>query len=212
MKKIVWGIIILILIAGGMWFVTRGKKVLPNPALTTYNNSNLGISFTYPKILSASTTDESVTLHHEVAFAHHNFCDFKGESASSTANLTDFDVTFHIADGSLIDTMRAENPEIPQENFINGAIVPSPGFIDPYSVGNLNGFKLSESAEGCGQVVYFLSLSSARTLVVKQALITVFTGTIDPVTQANARAVPGVITPDSSDQIFTSILKTLKAQ
>jgi hypothetical protein len=48
--------------------------------------------------------------------------------------------------------------------------------------------------------------------VVKQELITVFTGTIDPVVAANARAVPGVITPDSEGQIFTSILKTLKAQ
>jgi len=212
MKKIIWAIIILIVIAGAVWFMTRGKKVAPDPTVTTYKNSNLGISFTYPKVLSASTTDSDVTLHHEVSFEHHNFCDFKGDTATSTKNLIDFDVAFHMSDESLIDTMRSENPEIPAENFASGTVVPSTGFIDPYSVGNFSGFKLSESAEGCGNITYFLSLSSTQTLVAKQKLVTVFTGAIDPVTEAAARAVPGIIVPDSANQILTSVLKSFKAQ
>lgn len=212
MKRIIWGIIIVLLVVGGIWFVTRGKKAPTNTSITTYNNSTVGISFSYPKIFAASTTDSTVTLHHEVAFTHHDFCDFKGEGTTTSATLTDFNVTLHTDDLGLAETMKTESPYIPAENFVNGEVIPSPGFIDIATTTNYSGFKIFEGAEGCGQTIYYLKISGNKTLVVIDDLITVFTGAIDPNVENAALAVPGAINKNNHDQILSSVLNTIKVQ
>ncbi len=190
-------IIILVLIVGGVWFSKSKNVAVVDKTIAFYNNSSLGISFTYPKILTASTTSGVITLHHEVPFVHHDYCDFKGEIDTTINTLTDFDVKFFVQNRGLVETMKTVSPYIPQENFIDDAVIESPGFIDKYSAGKLNGYKIFEGAEGCGQTTYYFPISDTKTLVVQEALVTVFTGAINK---------------EKSAEIFDSILVSLKVQ
>jgi len=175
----------------------------------TYKSTDLGISFTYPKILSASTTPQMITLHHQVPFSHVDYCDFKGDGTQKIPTLTDFHVSFHVSNKNLAETVKQESPYIPEENFVNGNVVPSPGFIDPVKTDNLSGFKIFEGAEGCGHVIYYLSGGSNKTLVIIRDWITVFSGVIDTENMAAAEAVPGVLNKAKEEEIFNSILNSL---
>jgi len=197
---------------GGIWYAQKTRGVPADPNIATYKNSSLGISFTYPKILSANTINGVITLHHEVPFTHHDYCDFKGEGDTTINTLTDFNVTFHISDKNLVDTMKTESPYIPEENFVNGNVVASPGFIDSYTSGGFSGYAIFEGAEGCGFTTYYFPVSSDKTLVVRQDFITVFTGAIDVENMKAAEAVPGVINRETEKSYLESIFKTLKIQ
>ncbi len=210
MKKIV-PIILIVLIISGIWFYTSSKKIPVNPDISSYRNTNLGISFKYPKILTVKGSNSSITIHHEVPFEHHDFCDFKGEATTTIKNLTDFNVELHIVSKGLVDTMKSESPYIPEENFLNNTVVPSPGFIDPVSYGDLKGFSIFEGAEGCGHTIYYLSINSNKTLVIVNDFITIFSGAIDTENMAKAEAVPGVINKAKAEEIFNKIVMTLVA-
>ncbi len=212
MKKTSIFIILIVIIVGGFWILKNKPKTPLDKSLFVYNNPNVGVSFSYPKILSASTTENTVTIHHSVPFTHHDYCDFKGEIDTTIDNLSDFNVSFHTEDLSLIQTMKKLSSYIPQENFVNDTIVVSPGFIDSFSVGKLNGYKIFEGAEGCGQTTYYFPVSNSKTLVVKEALVTVFTGAIDTENMSKALAVPRVINKQKSEEILNSILNTIKVK
>lgn len=202
----------MLVVGLGLWLLTRGEATPVDTTVATYRNTNIGITFTYPKILTVTSSSDIITVHHEVPFTHHDYCDFKGEIDTTIPTLTDLDVKFHIVSKNVVDTMKAETPYIPSENFVNGTVVVSPGFIDSYSVGDLKGYKIFEGAEGCGQITYYFPITNTKTLVAKQELVTVFTGAIDVEDEAKAQAVPGVLNNEKATQIFESILKTLKVQ
>lgn len=211
MKKIYLVIIILVVVALGVYYIKSNKNPIDD-SIKTYRNSNVGLTFVYPKILFASTTSDTVRIHHEVPFDHHDFCDFKGENNTTIPTLTDFNVTFHISEASLIETMKTESPYLPNESFVNDEVVVSPGFIDTYEVGTLKGYRIFEGAEGCGKTTYYFPISKSKTLVVQQDLITIFTGAIDTANKERAEAVPGVLNKERAEQVFESILKTLIVQ
>lgn len=212
MKKILIIIGFLVLVSIGVFYTTKSSKKAPDPELKAFKNSSLGISFAYPKIITASTTKESVILFHEVPFVHTDYCDFKGDGKNKINTLTDFKLSFHVSSKNIIETIKAESPYIPEENFVNGEIVPSPGFIDTYNNGTLKGFSIFEGAEGCGHTIYYLEVSDKKTLVVTNEFITVFSGAIDTEHMSEAMQVPGVINKEKAVQIFDSILKTVNVQ
>lgn len=212
MKKALSVIIILALIGGVFWLNQKNKKAPAENLNTAYRSTRLGIFFTYPKILTASTTSEKVTLHHSVPFTHHDYCDFKGEGTTTIDTLTDFNVDFYTTEKGLVDSMKSESPYIPQENFINGEVVESSGFIDKYTVGKLNGFKIFEGAEGCGRTIYYFPISNKKTLIVTEELVTVFTGAIDTENKEKAEAVEGVINREKETEILEAVLKTIEVR
>lgn len=214
MKKLVLPVIILaLLVWAGMWYAKKEKVVTPPTTTTTYSSPGLGISFTYPKSLSASTTANTVRLHHEVPFEHHDYCDFKGEGTTTVPTLTDFEVKMSVSYKNLVDTMKTESPYIPAENFVNGTVVESPGFIDSVTFGSSKekGYKIFEGAEGCGFTVYYLPLGSNKTLVLKDTFVTVFSGAIDVNEEVRAMETEGVISKRNHDEILNSILQSVKA-
>lgn len=212
MKTSITVIIILALAAVGIYFYKYRAQPVSTPATTTqYTNPAAGVSFTYPKTLTASTTGSTVALHHDIPFAHADFCDFKGD-APMQDTLTDFHVAMHVENLGLVDAMKKNSPYIPQENFVGDTVVASPGFIDPYTVGSLQGYMMFEGVEGCGRTLYYLPLSSNRTLVVDRELVTVFSGAINSQVQQQVLAVPGVITKEKADEILKNILVSLKTQ
>ncbi len=212
MKKF-YAIIFLIIIGIVGFLYLKKQNVTPAVSDTkTYRNSNLGISFDYPKTLTPSSIGQNVVLHHEVPFTHHDFCDFRGESTSTIDTLTDFNVTFNVVNKNVIGAMKDKSPYIPEENFVNGEIVPSPGFIDAYQNGNLSGYKIFEGAEGCGHTIYYLKVTDQKTLVVIDDLITVFTGAITADIENAAKAVPDVLDREKAEAVFEEVLSTVSVQ
>jgi hypothetical protein len=219
MKKLAFAIVVIALIGGGLWYVKHHRTVKVVSTTATYKNMETGISFVYPKILTVTNTDDTndngtVTIHHEIPFTHNDYCNFKGDangtdSATSTSALTDFNVTMHADNLNLVDTIHTESPYIPAANFVDDQVISSPGFIDAVTIGKLSGYVVTEGAEGCGQKIYFLSISGSKTLVVTDDIITVFTGAIDPSQATAALAVPGVISNTEHDTILKSILQSV---
>lgn len=212
MKKTL-ALILVILVASLGYFYFIKKEKAPAPSNTkTYRNSTLGLSFIYPNMLTASTTGSSVVVHHEVPFEHPDYCDFRGDNAGTQKNLTDFNIAISLSDKDIVETIKQKSPYISPENFVNGKVVTSPGFIDEVVIGNLSGYKIIEGVEGCGHTTYFFKISDNKTLVVVSDMITIFTGAIPEETASRAKAVPGIITSEEADQILKSIISTLKAR
>jgi hypothetical protein len=211
MKKSVLIFLVVILAGSGIWYF-KVHKQSGNPDNASYRDENIGIAFIYPKTLKVTATADTITIRHDVPFEHHDYCDFKGEATTTVPNLTDFDLTLGIEQSGLIDAMKAKSPYIPEENFVNGQVVPSPGFIDPVAFGALSGYKIFEGAEGCGHTVYYFPVSDDRTLVATEEWVTVFSGAIDADNKAAAEAVPGVIDGKKEAAILDGILGSLKIQ
>ncbi len=201
-------IIVMILVATG-WFFKNKEKIVLDDSLATYRNTTLGISFRYPKILNTSVADGKVVLLHDIPFENTGECDMMGEE-TIYPRLTDFRVTMQKMNKSLVDTMKTVSPYIPQENFVNDQVVESPGFIDKFSVGTLKGYAIYEGAEGCGQTTYYFPIKDDQTLIIGKASIQILSGIFSDNREKEVLAVPGVISREESNQIFLSILQTLK--
>ena len=212
MKKMLIPFVVILIFIGGFLYYKKSNVTPPNPDIASYRNSSLGLSFKYPKILTTKGNTASVNVHHEVPFSHHDFCDFKGEATTTTDNLTDFNLEMHVVQKNITETIRSESPYIPEENFINNTIVPSPGFIDVVDFGNLKGYSIFEGAEGCGHTIYYLVVSDNKTLVIVNDFITIFSGAIDTENMDRASKVPGVINKAMAESIFKSIVSSLQVQ
>lgn len=212
MKKIVF-ILLLICLAGAVYWYTQKPEAVPvDTEIKTYRNANLGIYFSYPKILTASTTNSMVVLHHDIPFTNNGDCDMMGDE-KTYERLTDFEVRMQTLNKNLVDTMKTLSPYIPEENFVNGEVVESPGFIDSYTAGNFSGFAIYEGAEGCGQVTYYFPVNNNETLVIQKASIQALNTSVRSESSINAvLAVPGVISNEKSEEIFAQILQTLEVR
>jgi len=209
MKKIF--ITVLILVVAFFAYKQMQTKEVVDEAVKTYRNTKLGITFTYPKILTASTTNQVVTLHHEIPYKNNGDCDMVGDTETYD-NLTDFKVSMQISNKKLVATMKEKSPYIPQENFVDNVVVESPGFIDAYTAGEFSGYAIYEGAEGCGRIAYYFPISNSKTLFITKMSIQILSGVISQEKQNEVLKVPGVISRTESDEIFKKILLTLKVE
>ncbi len=210
MKKLVLPMLIITVLAIGFWYYQ--KKTTPDidPSVSSYKSSTLGVSFKYSNLLTVSGDNVSITLHHEVPFEHHDYCDFKGEITTTIPTLTDFNATIRVLPESLVEAMKSESPYIPEENYLNGTVVVSPGFIDIVDFGNLKGYSLFEGAEGCGHTIYYLKVNDQKTVIVTNDFITVFSGAIDIENMAKAEAVPGVINKEANEEMLKNLIMSME--
>jgi hypothetical protein len=206
MKKIPFYILIL-LIAGTGCRQKETAAAGDGPG-TRYANSETGISFTYPEYLTADTSAGVVILHHDIPFENAGACDMMGDDKKFD-RLTDFEMKIQIIDGNITETVRTLSPYIPEENFVNGELAASPGFIDPSTIGRFSGFAIYEGAEGCGHTRYYFRLPGDRTLVLTNASIQSLSGAIVPEKVADVLAVPGVISREKNMEIFESVVGSL---
>lgn len=212
MKRIILVLVILFLATGIFWYIKNSETTPVNTDTKTYRNASLGIYFSYPKTLTASTTSDMVELHHDIPFTNNGDCDMIGDE-KTYERLTDFHMSLQTLNKNLVDTMKTLSPYIPEENFVNGEVVESPGFIDRYSAGSFSGFAIYEGAEGCGQVTYYFPIKNNNTLVIRKASIQALNPSVRSEENINAvLAVPDVISNEKSEEIFNEILKTLEVR
>jgi len=209
MKKSAFLILIMLIAGTGYYFLRKDKRLVGEDPNTQYENSATGISFEYPKILTVSTTDGIVLLHHDIPYKNSGACDMMGDEKKYD-RLTDFEMKIQIINSNLTETVKNLSASIPQENFVNGDLVASPGFIDPYTIGRFSGFAIYEGAEGCGQTTYYSAVTGHKTLVIANASIQALSGAISREKVNEVLAVPGVISRENNIEIFESIVRKLK--
>ncbi len=180
------------------------EKTLPT---TSYSSTN-GIAFTYPTKLSLTDTDEMITLHHKIPYKNTGGCDMMGDEKTYDT-LTDFHVTFRIASTSLIQTVRNMSSYIPKENFEGDTLKVTPGFIDSFEAGELQGFAIYEGAEGCGYTTYYFPIRNNKTLIIQKESIQALSGVRGNAEIEKILAVPGAISKEESENIFINILNSL---
>src|SRR5712671_4131234 len=105
MKKLTIPAIIIIVLIVGVWYYKKFPTAPTDQTVKTYKNSNIGISFIYPKIISASTTGETAILHHDITYENNGDCDMRGDD-KIYPRLTDFKVTFKVSDKNIVETMK----------------------------------------------------------------------------------------------------------
>lgn len=209
MKKITFIILILLVAGTAYYFLRKDNKPAGEDPNKQYKNSNTGISFAYPKNLTASTTDGIAILHHDIPYKNAGACDMMGDEKTYDS-LTDFEMKIQIINKNLTETVKNLSPYIPQENFVNDEFVASPGFIDPYTIGNFSGFAIYEGAEGCGKTTYYFPIASNKTLVIANASIQALSGAINQEKVNEVLAIPGVISREKNKEIFESIVQKIK--
>ncbi len=209
MKKIIFIILILFIAGTGYDCLKKENKPAGEDPTKQYTNSDTGISFAYPKNLTASTTDGVAIIRHDIPYKNAGACDMMGDEKAYD-RLTDFEMKIQIINKELTETVRTLSPYIPQENYVNDKLVASPGFIDAETIGNFSGFAIYEGAEGCGQTTYYFPLAGNKTLVITNASIQALSGAIIQEKVNEVLAVPGVISREKNKEIFESIVQKLK--
>ncbi|MFA6585853.1 MAG: hypothetical protein WCS86_01705 [Candidatus Paceibacterota bacterium] len=176
--------------------------------LKIFKNSQF--EFKYPSNISVSENAQVVSLSHSIPFENiDGGCDMKGDGVISK-DLVDFGVSFRVSNKPLIETVKSESSYIPAENFSNGKLLVSPGYIDSSKIGSLNGYSIYEGVEGCGDTTYYFPVSDSKTLIVKKSMIQMLSGVATLESRAKVLAVPGVISSEKSEEIFNQILTSLK--
>jgi hypothetical protein len=174
-----------------------------------YKNEVLKIQLEYPKeIVYLLEEQNKISLSHFVAFEHNDPCDFKGDSLK-LKELVDFKVNFEVFKGGLEEAVKNnESKEFFSNYFLNKKLKLEPGFIDEITIGNLNGYLVTEGIEGCGQYVYYFPLNSKNTLIVWRAFVPEFQPIIAD-WQDNLQ-IPGIISPEREESLFKQIFSTFK--
>jgi len=209
MKKFIFAVLIVMIAGTGYYFLRKDIPSAGEDARRQYQEPDTGLSFAYPENLAASTTDGIAMLRHDIPYKNAGPCDMMGDEKTYD-RLTDFEMKIRIIDKALAETVRSLSPYIPQENFVNGELVASPGFIDPSTIGDFSGFAIYEGAEGCGQTTYYFPIAGDRTLVITNASIQALSGAISQEKVNEVLAVPGVISRENNQEIFESIVQSLK--
>lgn len=158
--------------------------------------SDASLSFEYPALISAKQDGGTITLGHSVAYKHPNLCDFKGD-APPLDRLGDFGASLKVVNQNLKD-------------FVQSSAYPGWDYVskNPFTFGSLSGYKVSSGVEGCGEDIYYLTISSTQTLVIHRGYVAEFNSINgDYQTYLN---LPGIISPSKGEEYFNHILSTLK--
>lgn len=207
-------IILVVILVGAVGYFALVKKSIQQTPISQNNElspqptpspeetfgwkkySDSSFSFDYPEMISVKKEGETVTLDHSIAYKHPNPCDFKGDAPPSE-KITDFNVSIKIVNKSPKDFIQSN--EWPDWDWVSQ---------NPFKFGSLSGFKVSPGVEGCGEDIYYLTISSNKTLVITQPFVTEFTGAIGD--SQSYLSLPGIIPPNQAEVFFTKIVSSLK--
>ncbi|MBM3256742.1 MAG: hypothetical protein FJY98_00210 [Candidatus Liptonbacteria bacterium] len=156
------------------------------------------LAFEYPPIVSVERNGEAVNLDHSIAYKHSDVCDFKGD-APPLERLNDFGVSIKLINQNL-------------KTFVQGSQYPGWDYVsaNPFTLGSWSGYKIMQGIEGCGSYVYYLTISSNKTLVITRSLITELSSAVTD--NQKYLALPGIISPNQEEEFFTKILLSLKVK
>ena len=219
-KGFIWIVVlmvfIIVLAVGGVaYYAGKSSNIslvkveennLPQENKKTFKLDNL--EFSYSDLLTLKKEGEVISLAHSIPQKHQNSCDFKGDGIM-VDNITDFQSSFKIYNKDLKNSITSDfsaNSVI--QNLAKGPdVILDPGFVDKYTIGSFDGYKITQGVEGCGHYSYFLSISPNQTLVIDRSF---YAQTVGTTTNADMLKLPGIISKEKEEQIFKSILLSVK--
>jgi hypothetical protein len=173
--------------------------------------SNKSFSFIYPEIFSLSEEGGRVTVSHSIDYKHPDFCDFKGDSLGLD-KFTDFGMVAEVESRNLKDLLQSDEGEDFWNTFFkDGEFVGNNSISDmitPFNAGELKGFEILHSVEGCGRLTYYFPISEEKTLVIHRTIISEYSSVNSE--RGKYLSLLGIITPEKEEQIFTDILTSFK--
>lgn len=176
-------------------------------AWKTYTNKNLGIELKYPKQLLLSSIDRGINLKHSIFYKHGDFCNLKEEKMIN--DMVDFDLKIQIFTKNLKETIQNTNSHTLDSLYKNGQLMAdSPGYFERISIAELNGYKLWQGVEGCGEIDYYFPLSDSKTLYLSRSLVGELSNTSG--LKDEYLKLPGIISPTQEENYFSQILSTFK--
>lgn len=209
MKKITLFILVLSIffISGCFRLATEKPQTIPK-VLDKTHYENMDLIIPIPAKMILEDKDDVIKLSHTVEiFSHTDFCDFKGDSLPTTT-FRDFTTTFAFSKKSLKETILKFGGEYLQEYFDkNEEILESEGFLEKTKLGNYEGYKLSMGVEGCGYDQYYFPTDKGI-LFAQKNFVPELTD-LNP-QKENFASAPGIISPESAQQIFESIIEGIE--
>jgi hypothetical protein len=196
----------LAILMGGYYLFTTPKKVpvvVSQTSSTTSGSltkSYIGsdFSFVYPTVLQTLQDNETVTITHFIPYTHTNPCDFKGDGPQLTA-LTDFSMTIKVASQGVEDYVKISGS--PDWSYVSQ---------NPYTLGAWSGYHVTLGVEGCGEDLYYISASPNKTVAITRPTVAEFAPVNGDV--QTYLALPGIITPTTSEAYFREIVSSLKVR
>ena len=217
-KKFAITLVILLLLGVGAsygiwWWGNQNSQVAVLPATPdptanwkTYTNTQYGFEIKYPENFIIKDGEKGVSVSHGVPYIHSDPCDFR-DGTHILNEVVDFNATLKVFNGNIESAVKA-NYAFPNDIIESGQFKLSQDFVDAYSVGSLNGYRVKIGAEGCGLSTYYFTLDSSHALVVSQLTTPERTSLI--LDYEKFLSLPGIIKPADEEKIFNQILSTFK--
>lgn len=193
-KSFIISLLIILIILGSIVYIYKNNKL--KIGKQTYSDDY--ISFEYPSNIKLDKTNNIIILSHSVPYTHPNPCDFKGD-APPLDKLTDFNVSIEVVNRSPKDYL--ENDSWPGWDFVSK---------NPFQFGYFSGYKVTPGVEGCGQDMYYLTISPNKTLIIIRPLISEFNTTNEE--YQKLLDLPDIINSNKADLLFTEILSSIKVK
>lgn len=165
-----------------------------------------------PDSIEVIESTESTTLKHSILYEHDNPCFFSECETPILNELTDFLVSIKIYNRNLQETALINENDYVISNFLcaKDGFEQERGFIEEVSIGSLNGFRISESIEGCGEYRYYFPIDSNNTLFITRRLISELTGIFPG--KEEYLALPEIIPPENEESLFNQIISSLELE
>lgn len=175
----------------------------------TYVSPDKKMEFKYPgDLLSFSESDKGMSFVHSVPSKHVDPCDMRDGAAELSA-ITDFKADFQYLKKNLAGAVTASEQSFFLEEFLEGNTLKiSPLYIDGVKFGSFEGYKITNSVEGCGEYVYYFILDDKNTLRVTRTIVAEL-GSTQTDSRENLK-IPGIIKPEEEELIFERMISTLK--
>ena len=174
----------------------------------------MNLEFYYPEnILSIDYSIEDIlAFEHSVPCYHPDHCDFIGDGRPPLDKLVDLKFTIQVYKSDLKTVLKSKVSDYILTNFFkNDSLVISKGFIEKKQIGNLNGYKLNSSIEGCGTYTYYLALPDETVIIITRPYSPeLVKGMLTDEWHNKYISIEGVILPEEADRIFEEILGTMK--
>lgn len=193
--------------------IFTGMTLLSTSGWKTYRDTRFSLK--YPKEFSIEGAAGRITLAHVMKLADplsSHPCDERG-GGPPISDYEDAKINVRVIDRPLpeaVEISEYDGPRFVQENMESGTFKLTREYIKKYQAGELDGFRLQFSVEGCGQIVYYFPLATNQTLRMERSYTTSFAYSLEEEFMTKVASRPDFINEDELESIVYTIVWTLK--
>lgn len=186
------------------------EKIKQEDDDSNHEISKYKLDYNVPNPLENKGSMDDAILVHSIPFEHADACDFTGQS-KTLFNFTDFRVTIKVYNRNFQETALINENEFVLDNYLkeDGFKIDN-GFIEEFSTESLEGYRISEGVEGCGEDRYYFTIDNDNTLFITWKWIMELSGMLPQEVQEEYMKLEGVISPEEAELLFNEILASIE--